>query len=383
MSTQQLSLKNIKQSKPKNMSPTFWSKVHRGIKATIDQYQTRVDHPVFLEIRESNSQKTIQTHADLSTDVKKPSPQPKPDWTLVISDTDNDIQTTIYSLWLTGLCDQYGNWKPGLPNIQVVHTGDWLNKWRPSRQAVAFYKNLQQSAPTQCPVTLLNGNHELEILHMYDNKFSSPLKDDDIDFIRNQGIIHITANTLFLHGYPTLNLANILMQMKREELALVDFPTRLHKVFYENKRPLYSEPQGMEIIGDLRRPKYYYEKQVENHKNSQGQEIAGILQSLDINSVVHGHKPNNSVQIDQELAKQLPGIRLINNDNRIKQTGLGGMLISSDSEVILLNPETMKDAGGEKGFRKQLKKRLKTRRKDLGLPSKKLIKQKPKLMLVA
>ncbi|MBF0445335.1 MAG: metallophosphoesterase [Magnetococcales bacterium] len=383
MSTPHFTQSLLKLSKPKSLQPSFWDKVHKGIQATIDQYQNRVAHPVLLEIKENNSCNISQSHVDFPVDVEEPPLQASPEWSLVLSDTDNDIQTTIYALWLTGLCDEYGNWNPGLPNIQVVHTGDWLNKWRPSHQAVAFFKNLQQSAPIQCPVKLLNGNHELAILHMYDNNFTSPLTEDDIAFIRNQDIIHVTSDTLFLHGYPTLNLANILLQMKREELALADFPARLHNVFYAKNRPLYSEPQGMEIIGDLRRPKFYYEKQLENYQASQGQETAEILQKLGVNTVVHGHKPNNNVQIDQELAKQIPGIRLVNNDNRCKQTGMGGMLINRDSEIIFLNPTTMKDAGGEKGFRKLLKKRLKTRRKDLGLPSKKLLRQKPNLALVA
>ncbi|MBF0357811.1 MAG: metallophosphoesterase [Magnetococcales bacterium] len=404
---------------PKPLVQSVWTKINRGIQTTIQQYQSRVSHPVFSEVRKVKAKPVavdvpkakpvvvevpkaelvavvVPKAKPVAVEVRKAEPvavevpkivkpksKPLPEWSLVISDTDNDIDTTIYALWLTGLCDIDGNWYQEVPCLEVVHTGDWLNKWRPSHKAVEFFKSLKETAPKQCPVVLLNGNHELSILKMADDGITTKLSDDDLDFIRNQEIIHITSDNLFVHGYPNLSLVNILLQMKREELALSAFSKRLRQVFYSKNRPLYCEQHGMDIIGDLRKPKYYYEKRAKNSKINQGQEIASRLQSLGINSVVHGHKPNNNTQVDQELAKQLPGIRLVNNDNRIKNTGLGGMLINRSGEMVFLNPKTMKEAGGEKAFRKQLKKLLKTRRKDMGLPSNKQINKKPKLELVA
>jgi UDP-2,3-diacylglucosamine pyrophosphatase LpxH len=367
-----------------NHDSSVWGKIRSGVQSTILQFQEKASHPAFLELKRQRDQNNL-LQPTFPQAIKDPEPvqDKNPEWTLVLSDTDNDIQTTLYTLWLTGLCDQDGNWQPGLQNLQVVHTGDWLNKWKPNHNTVAFFKQLKETAPTGCPVVLINGNHELSILHMADDGITSTLSAEDLEFICDQEILNISSDTLFIHGYPGLDLANILLQMRREELDLTRFATRLKEVFFAKNRPLYAERQGMEIIGDLKKPKIYYEKSTGKNSNNQGQETAKILQNLGIKTVIHGHKPHDHTQVDQELSTQLPGIRLVNNDNRIKQTGLGGLLLNRNGEIIFLNPNTMKAAGGEKAFRKTLKKQLKTRRKDLGLPSKKQQENKPNLELVA
>jgi hypothetical protein len=380
------------QSRQKKGAPTLWGALRSGVISTLNQFQSKACHPAFTELKRQrdahNARPTMATKTESPqppiTEQQQTDPPKQPlKWTLVLSDTDNDIETTLYTLWLTGLCDEKGVWNPGLNNIQVVHTGDWLNKWKPSPKAVAFYKNLKETAPPQCPVTIINGNHELSVLKMADDGITTPLSKEDLGFIRNQEILHTTQNTLFIHGYPSLELSNILLQMRREELDLESFANRIKTVFFDKNRPLYSHRQGMEIIGDLRKPKLYYEKRLRNHKFNRGREIAEILQSLGIQSVIHGHKPCDNTQIDQELSHQLPGIRLVNNDNRIKQTGLGGLLLNDKGEILFINPTTMKMAGGEKSFRKKLKKRLKTRRKDLDPSYTRAKNNKPNLVLVA
>lgn len=359
-------------------APSIWEKLQNRLQTTIRQLNsktpsTNLSNPPVLQ--------TVVTDQPSTTTPQEQ--KTAPEWTLVLSDTDNDIETILYSLWLTGFCDRNGNWQPGLPELQIVHTGDWLNKWKPSAKTVAFFKNLQQTSPSQVTITILNGNHELSILQMADAGLTLPLSSNDLEFIRNQEIVHFSSNTMFIHGYPGLDLANILWQMQREQLDLSLFPVRLKEVFFASKHPLYARRQGMEIIGDFGKPKVYYEKQGRQNKSNQGTEVAEILTRLAVKTVIHGHKPHYKTQIDRELCEQLPGIRLVNNDNRIKQAGVGGLLLNSDGEIIFLNPQTMKEAGGEKPLRKQLRKRLQTRRKDLGLPSKKQKNCKPNLKLVA
>ncbi|MBF0447845.1 MAG: hypothetical protein HQL67_06555 [Magnetococcales bacterium] len=297
---------------------------------------------------------------------KETTNDPQPEWRLVLSDTDNDIETTLYTLWLTGICDRDGQWTPGIANRHIIHTGDWLNKWKPCPKAVKFFRTLQETAPPHCSVTLINGNHELAILKMAADGLSTPLSKKDLAFIRDQQIIHIASDTLFIHGYPTLALEKTLTQMAHDKMDMSDYAEHLKSLFFAKKQPLFSTRLGYEIIGDIRNPKPYYEKNIRGSKITHGQKISQLLLDLGLKTVIHGHKPNDETQVDQEFSDQLPGIRMINNDNRVKESGFGGLLLPPQGETLFLNPTLMKKTGGEKTLRKTLRKQLKTRNKDLG-----------------
>lgn len=285
-------------------------------------------------------------------------------WTLVLSDTDNDFQSVRRVLWLAGLCDQNGCWVPGLRNIQVVHTGDWLNKWDPNPYVLDGFKRLQETTPEGCQLVLLNGNHELSILQMVDQGLRTPLTEHDVAFIRKQNLIHTDNGVLFLHGYPSSDLLMILKQFQREEVAFEQFDERLRDVFFEGRFPLFREPRSMRVIGDIKNPKLYFNQKSQNGIH-RGNYTASILQALGLNTVVHGHKPNTEVQLDHELQEEIPGIRLINNDNRIRHNNVGGLLLSHENYAVFINPQTLRDAGNERVLRKKLRKLLRTRGKDL------------------
>ncbi|MEO5340336.1 MAG: metallophosphoesterase [Magnetococcus sp. MYC-9] len=288
-------------------------------------------------------------------------------WTVVLSDTDNDFHPVLQSLRLAGLCDQHGCWVPGLQNIQVVHTGDWLNKWDPNPHVLDGFKRLQATIPEGCRLILLNGNHELSILQMADQGLRTPLTREDLAFIRRQHLLHIDHGTLFLHGYPGSDLLMILKQFQREEVNREEFHERLHAVFFAGQFPLFREARSLRIIGDIKNPKFYYNQRSSNGIH-RGEQIAAILQDLGLTTLIHGHKPGSEVQTDYELQAEVPGIRFINNDNRARQTGWGGMLVGGQGEIHFINPQTLHAAGGEKGLGKRLRRLLKTRRRDLHRP---------------
>lgn len=285
-------------------------------------------------------------------------------WTLVLSDTDNDFQSVLHVLWLTGLCDRKGCWVPGLRNVQVVHTGDWLNKWDPNPHVLDSFKRLQATIPDTCSLVLLNGNHELSIVQMADQGVRTPMTEADLAYIRQQNLIHVENGVLFLHGYPGSDLLMILKQFQREELASEHYDGRLRELFFGGRFPLFRETQAAHIIGDIKQPKLYF-----NQKSQKGvlrgQHTAKTLQALGIHTVVHGHKPNADGQQDYELREEIPGIRLINNDNRIRRHGLGGLLFSNHGYAVFLNPQARQDVGNDKILRKNLRKLLRTRKKDL------------------
>ncbi len=286
--------------------------------------------------------------------------------TLVLSDTDNDFRSVLQMLWLTGLCDRNGSWVPGLQHIQVVHTGDWLNKWSPNPYVLDGLKRLQETTPEGCQLILLNGNHELSILQMADKGLRTSLTADDLAFIRRQHLIHVDRDRLFLHGYPSTDLLMILQQWQREQVDKEDWNARLHALFYDGHSPLFRDARGLRLIGDIKNPKLYYAQKSQNGL-SRGKQTATLLQEWGLTTVIHGHKPGSEIQTDHELREEIPGIRLINNDNRIRQTNWGGLLLSDQGYTVFINPYTLRAAGSEKNMRKQLCKWMGTRRKKSSL----------------
>ncbi|MEO5348046.1 MAG: metallophosphoesterase [Magnetococcus sp. YQC-3] len=325
--------------------------------------QAEIQAEVQAEIQ-AEVQAEIQTEAPLPTGAASQSPPTRATWRLVLSDTDNDFRTVLRILWFVGLCDQNGCWMPGLPNIQVIHTGDWLNKWAPNPYVLDGFKRLQETTPDQCQLILLNGNHELSVLQMADQGLRTPLTADDLAFIRRQHLLHIEQETLFLHGYPSTDLLLILKQFQREGTEREAFNTRLQRLFFDGSYPLFREARSLRIIGDIKTPRLYY-----NQKNQngllRGNQMAALLRELEVATVIHGHKPGSAIQQDRELQEEVPGIRLINNDNRIQQTGWGGLLLSDQGDTVFINPHTLRAAGSEKNLRKRLRKLLETRKKDL------------------
>ena len=285
-------------------------------------------------------------------------------WTLVLSDTDNDLRTVIQTLWLTGLCDQNGAWIPELRHVQVIHTGDWLNKWDPNPYILDGFKRLQETAPPTCRLLLLNGNHELAILQMADKGLRTSLTQDDLTFIRRQSLLHFDNETLYLHGYPTLELLMVLKQLSREQIPRAELNFRLHKLLFDGDFPLFRETGSSRLIGDIKSPKYYYNLRTFNGQ-LRGKQAAALLQELGLHTVIHGHKPNSTVQCDQELSEEVPGVRFINNDNRIRQNGWGGLLLDLSGKTTFINPQTVQHAGSVKALRKQLRKMVGTRKRDL------------------
>lgn len=295
----------------------------------------------------------------LASDSLSPFP-----WTLVLSDTDNDFASVIQTLWLTGLCDQAGRWRPGLRNVQVIHTGDWLNKWDPNPSVLDGFKRLQETTPEGCQLILLNGNHELSILQMADKGLRTHLTAEDLAFIRRQHLLHVDHGTLFLHGYPSSDLLMILKQFQRDGVGQELYNERLQQLFFEGNFPLFREVHSLRLIGDIKNSKFYYD-QKNQHGSSRGEQIASTLHTLGLTTVVHGHRPISDVQVDYELQEEVPGVRMINNDNRIRQTSLGGVLLSDQGYAVFINPHTLRLAGSEKILKKRLCKLMGTRQKDL------------------
>ncbi|MBF0194152.1 MAG: hypothetical protein HQL71_06315, partial [Magnetococcales bacterium] len=206
--------------------------------------------------------------------------------------------------------------------------------------------------------------HEVEILQKVENHNSLGLSKSELEFIRSQDIMHVCGSNLFIHGYPTFELLRLLAHVKDESGCMNDFNNRFRKAFYEGEYALFREKEGMAILGDIRQAQTYYRSQ-SSDGHTKGEKISKLLIKLGIDTVIHGHRPNMMVQQDFEFKLEVPGIRFINNDNKARLSKLGATVLKGDGLVKFVNLREMYWSGGEKIYRKKLKKLLKTRKKDL------------------
>ncbi|MBF0285538.1 MAG: metallophosphoesterase [Magnetococcales bacterium] len=289
-----------------------------------------------------------------------PAPVVAPRWTIVLSDTDNGLESVHYSLWIAGVCDRAGRWREEVRGVRIVHTGDWLSKQDPEPRVVDYFWELQETAPPECPVIMLQGNHEVEILKRAALGDYSHLTHRELDFIRAQLFLYAESGVLYLHGYPTVNLLLLLHQLRDEGADVNDFNRRMWKPFHEGRYALFRDEAGLEFVGDVRQVKKWFTSR-DADGETYGRRISRLLKGLGIHTVIHGHRPNSFLQVDDEFYLEVPGIRMIDNDNQVKLCGLGAALVNDRGAVRFVNLKEMYLAGGEKAFRKQLRQCLELR----------------------
>ncbi len=285
---------------------------------------------------------------------------------IVLSDTGNCIKCIDENLKFAGILTEDREWQVGIKNIKIIHTGDWTNKNKPSPFSIDYLKELQESAPPTCEVILLNGNHEIEIYREIGKKKGRNLDKKHYEFIKKQHFIHASKNILYIHGYPTLKLIQLLKQFRDGGLLdLNKFNDRFRDSFFSQKHEYFMEDESLEILGDFEKSytklSRYYAKNINGNKTC-GQVISGILKELGFDTIIHGHKPQSGVQKDWELKDEIPEIRMINNDTQVSRNILGSIMIK-ESEIK--PPKIVFNNLPAGVMQKKAKKIMGTRKKDL------------------
>jgi hypothetical protein len=95
--------------------------------------------------------------------------------------------------------------------------------------------------------------------------------------------------------------------------------------------------QAHYLLYDVADASRYYKKQ--------GRVVGAVLTQLEIDIVVHGHRPQRSgVQVDYEFGKWIPKLRMIGNDTMVRRKGIGATVISSTSsgalDIVFINKKT-------------------------------------------
>ncbi len=233
--------------------------------------------------------------------------------------------------------------------MSIIHTGDLLDKKAPSLQALDFFLNLQKKIHAVGGfVNLLAGNHEQEIWIKISNgeTYGLPKHSLDLlcDLIESLDLFYVEGPVLFIHSYPTVEFLRALIHYKEVTgNHLNSFNTDHYKKAFKSVEALnqYSYIKGCSNENYL----LYDPKSIESYYRKNGSEITTLLNALEIDCIVHGHRPQSSGrQVDHEFSKWIPEIRIIGNDTKVKLQGIGATLLRMDIgravQIIFINQKT-------------------------------------------
>ena len=265
--------------------------------------------------------------------VESPKPdEPRPQRYLVFSDTGNDLATIDNTLRFAGIRDPEGGLVDDLQGLTLVHTGDLLNKRQPDPWVVEYWCNLQRHVAARGgAVKLIVGNHELEIWQrLQQGKKKPEISPDEAElyrsFIPQMDLFHVSGNLLFIHGYPTLGLMRTLLHYTQ---VTGRNPNQFN---HDHYRKAFKSVEAIRQYSYVRKDRkggylLYDPDNLDSYYKKKGREISRVLEALNINTVIHGHRPQRSgIQADYEFGQWLPGIRMIGNDIGIRRGEIGAAL---------------------------------------------------------
>jgi hypothetical protein len=281
---------------------------------------------------------------------------------IVFSDTENGIDPVVNTLRFTGVLGQKGGLADELAGLSILHTGDLIDKKNPDPAVVAYWQKLQQDAPTKGgQVRLIAGNHELEIWQQIRSGEKFGMSAEQLgcinNFIESLDLFHVAGPVLFMHGYPTLEFLQVLLHFRETTGKTLncfnaDHYKKAFKSVNASKQYAYvrRNRRANYLLYDVADASRYYKKQ--------GREVGAVLARLNIDTVVHGHRPQRSgIQADNEYLKWIPKVRMIGNDTMVRRRGLGATIIRQESggelDVVFINTKT-----GSKKLRKKVQKDL-------------------------
>jgi hypothetical protein len=281
---------------------------------------------------------------------------------IVFSDTENGINPVKNTLRFTGILCEKDRLADELAGLSIFHTGDLIDKKRPDPAVVAYWQQLKQDALAKGgQVRLIAGNHELEIWQKIRSGEKFGMSTEQLgcinSFIESLDLFHVAGPVLFMHGYPTLEFLQTLLHFRETTgKALNCFNADHYKKAFKsvNASKQYAyvrrNRRANYLLYDVADASRYYKKL--------GREVGAVLARLNIDTVVHGHRPQRSgVQADNEYLKWIPKVRMIGNDTMVRRRGLGATIIRQESggelDVVFINTKT-----GSKKLRKKVQKDL-------------------------
>lgn len=253
-------------------------------------------------------------------DVYKPERIPVVEHYIGLSDIHNDLKSAIASLERSGITDNDGEWLPDVSGIHLVVTGDSINKQNPDTSVLKLLRHLKRKAPLGCEVTVLVGNHELDLLTREAQEKSTGLKNKHIEFLAEFGVVHKKGPVLFTHRYPTEEMLEEMVQQYEEFAGDVD-PSEwlINERFTQAVATMKDSPE--ESVAVFEECNYggesggIYGQTEAGYYQAKADRIKLLLAKLGVTTIVHGHK--KQISGGQKFENYLPGICMINIDAAI------------------------------------------------------------------
>lgn len=268
---------------------------------------------------------------------------------IVFSDTDNCMNSLKNTLRFAGILNEKDELTDDLEGISIFHTGDMIDKKNPDPSVVKYWQHLQQDAlARRCHVKLIVGNHEQEIWQKIMTGEQYGMRAEQVhwlsEFIESLDLFHVAGPILFIHGYPTLEFLQTLLHF--QEVTGKDlncFNTDHYKRAFVSVKAM----RQYSYVRERRRTHYllYDVADASRYYKKQGRLVGAVLAQLNIDIVVHGHRPQRSgVQVDYEFGKWIPKVRMIGNDTMVRSRGIGATVIrvasSGAVDIDFINKKT-------------------------------------------
>lgn len=242
---------------------------------------------------------------------------PKVERFVCLSDIHNDEKAMQASLEQKGIVDENSDWENEIDPVQLVISGDSVNKQNPNHSVLKYLRRLQRTAPEGSSVTILVGNHELDLLARETKGEETGMKEKWYEYLGEASVVCKQGSVLFLHRYPSLELVEELAEQFAENNGDVETSEwNINQRFQEAVSTRKETPQdSLAVFNECDdggedsalkglSPKEYYMKY--------GSIISDLLESMGVNVVVHGHKKQASG--GQDFEEYLPSITMVNND---------------------------------------------------------------------
>ncbi len=272
---------------------------------------------------------------------------------ITITDTHNDYEAIIRNLRIHDIIDENGEWKEGVKNIHVIHTGDVVNKKNPDKKSLEYIFHLKATAPKTCSVEILAGNHEMDYLM---GKTGPAEEGSERKIIEGMSLLSSAGPVLFLHGYPTRKLLRwiesytitdgysveeAIAEINRQfsealEESTAGYNNKLShflfgdteekkksgaekenkKLKLENRKIIEDDVDTSTELPNGRKLKPLFRKTLPiDYYQKHGKEVSELLSTLGFDVVIHGHvRSPRGVQSVGEFKEFLPNVTLISND---------------------------------------------------------------------
>lgn len=195
---------------------------------------------------------------------------------------------------------------------------------------------------------VLAGNHEQETWIKIHNGETYGLSKKELDTLCKQieslDLFYIDGPIMFIHGYPTLEFLQVLLHYKN---VTGNHPNSFNRDHYKKAFKSIEAINQYSYTKEKINANYllYDPDNIELYYRKNGVDIASVLTQLEIDCIIHGHRPLASgIQIDYEFSKLLPNIRMIGNDTKVRLQKIGATIMRMDlgreMQVAFINKKT-------------------------------------------